>query len=149
MKIRSCFVSNSSASCFIVDSRSVGWVKAAMIDTIAAFLDEKDGEDTSLHSEQARDLLARSFAVFQLDRSMPKNELRRLMCWAKIEDYVNEGDWGKVMVVDQDENSLQRMFGYDKSLCTAEDAVCRTFDVWPIRLEPDSRTWQEFMEDEG
>ena len=113
MKIRSCFVSNSSASCFIVDSRSVGWVKAAMIE---------------------------SFAVFQLDRSMPKNELRRLMCWAKIEDYVNESDWGKVMVVDQDENSLQRMFGYDKSLCTAEDAVCRTFDVWPIHLEPDSRT---------
>ena len=148
MKMRSCFVSNSSSSCFIVDSSSVGWVKQKIIETVASFLDDKEGQDTERHINEVKTVLDRDFNIFQLDRRMPKKELSRLMCWTNPSNYVNENDWGKVMVVDQDENTLDWTFGDDGKGNSASSAVMDAFGKWFLRLEPDSRSWQDVMSDD-
>ena len=152
MKTRASFVSNSSSSCFIVKYGSVDDARKTFVESVAEFLDSKEGEDTERHIQQAKDFLDNSFIrIFKLDKEMPRRELQKLMCWAKIEDYVDESDWDSVMVVDQDENTLEWKFGYDEKGDSAVDYVCRAFGSWPVRLEPDYgwSIYEDKDEDDG
>ena len=136
MKARTSFVSNSSSSCFIVDCGDAGQVERTMAKAIAGFLDERDGQDSDAHFAKALNAVRHDFDIFVLDRKMPKKRLQKRLHYAVVENYVKEDDWGKVMVADRFENSLDARFGrLLNERIHVEDAVAEAFNgTFPRRL---------------
>ena len=126
MKTRSCFVSNSSSSSFIIDAPDKDKAKDVLVECIAKFLDERETHER--HVRLAEEFIANEMEtgrlkLAELDEKMTHQELCRLT-W---QDYprIDEKDNGKVLMVD-----------YEHGCCITEGfASSDTWNEDVLRME--------------
>lgn len=114
MKTRTCFVSNSSSSSFIVfNASTVDDAKSMLAECIARFLDRKATHER--HLQEAMDFIEDGIqlgklAFFKNDGSMSGRELSEIL-WTDIpEGVLSEDDKGKMVMVDRDYDSIAGEF---------------------------------------
>jgi hypothetical protein len=114
MKIRTCFVSNSSSSSFIVfNASTVDGAKSMLAECIARFLDRKATHER--HLQEAMDFIEDriqlgKLAFFKNDGSRPGKELSEIL-WTDIpESILSEDNKGKMVMVDRDYDSIAGEF---------------------------------------
>ena len=105
MKFRTCFVSNSSSSSFILNAGSIEEAKEMLAECIAKFLDQKETHEK--HLRQAREFLNNrlrldAIAMFKHDGSHSFNELSKMLWTDSPERILKDDDKGKIVMVDHD-----------------------------------------------
>ena len=109
MKKRTCFVSNSSTSSFIVDASSVNEAKAKLAECIARHLDEKATHERHLQIAKEfieRECRAETLEFAKLDDTLTFRDLRLLLWTDSPESVVKDSDRGKVVMADHKRNSI-------------------------------------------
>ena len=109
MKERTCFVSNSSTSSFIVDASSVNEAKAKLAECIAKHLDEKATHERHLQIAKEfieRECRAETLEFAKLDDTLTFRDLCLLLWTDYPERLVKESDRGKVVMADHERNSI-------------------------------------------
>ena len=109
MKKRTCFVSNSSTSSFIVDASSVNEAKAKLAECIARHLDEKATHERHLQIAKEfieRECRAETLEFAKLDDTLTFRDLCLLLWTDYPERLVKESDRGKVVMADHERNSI-------------------------------------------
>ncbi len=114
MKARTCFVSNSSSSSFIVfNASTVDGAKSMLAECIARFLDRKATHER--HLQEAMDFIEDriqlgKLAFFKNDGSRSDKELSENL-WTDIpEGVLSEDNKGKMVMVDRDYDSIAGEF---------------------------------------
>lgn len=130
MKIRSCFVSNSSSSSFVLDAASIEEAKEAVAECIAKFLDQKATHER--HLQQAREFLEDRIRLdkivfFRNDGSIPFKELSELLWTGSPESVLTESDRGKVVMVDHEKDSIASWYADCETWAEDEDAIASIF----------------------
>ncbi len=130
MKIRSCFVSNSSSSSFVIDAASIEEAKETVAECIAKFLDQKATHER--HLRQAREflddrILLDKIAFFRNDGSIPFKELSELLWTGSPESVLTESDRGKVVMVDHEKDSIASWYADCETWAEDEDAIASIF----------------------
>ena len=126
MKCRTCFVSNSSSSSFIINVSDKEKARSLLVECIAKFLDERETHERHVRLAEefiAQEMEAGRLKLAELDEKMTHQELRRLT-W---QDYprIDEKDNGKVLMVD-----------YEQGYCISEGfASSDTWNEDVLRME--------------
>ena len=126
MKCRTCFVSNSSSSSFIINTPDKDKARNLLVECIAKFLDERETHERHVRLAEefiAQEMEAGRLKLAELDEKMTHQELRRLT-W---QDYprIDEKDNGKVLMVD-----------YEHGYCISEGfASSDTWNEDVLRME--------------
>ena len=134
MKHRTCFVSNSSTSSFIVDASSTSEAKEKLAEIIALFLDEKATHES--HVKMAREFIERecraeNLEFAKLDDTLTFRDLCLLLWTDWPENIVHDEDKGKVVMADHERNSIVSEYA--------------KIDTWQ---EDEERIWQ-LLKDNG
>lgn len=125
MKLRTCFVSNSSSSSFVLDAASIEEAKEAVAECIAKFLDQKATHER--HLRQAREFLNDRIVFFRNDESIPFKELSKLLWTPSPGSILTESDRGKMVMVDHERNSIASWHADCETWAEDEDAIASIF----------------------
>ena len=107
MKFRTCFVSNSSSSSFIIDASSVDEARQKLVDCLVQFLDERESHERHVKAAEeyvSNSLTGKRICLIKLDESLSAEKLQEAT-WG---DWTEVGDdsRGKVLMADYRHGSV-------------------------------------------